>query len=705
MTKAPINPEALASVTGVQLAQGLGVQPAQGFWADAWSQVMKRPGAVGGLCWLSMMVFFAIFSPFIASGHPIVLRELDASGAVVRTTWPLFNNLAAIDVVLLIVGLVGGPYVLFGRGRNVGQRLGTVVFSLAVAGLIVLAVSFVQPWLDGGDAPALARRFRTAPWFRYAAACVTGVAVAAPVALLPIFNSRRRQAMTVLLASGVTIVAAGLTWSTPITRFGYQELELSGSARATYTLIPFSPGQRYSELDRSEPGTTLGKALDLPPESAPYQRRFLLGTDTLGQDVLAQLLHACRLALSIGLVSTRHRGDDRRDLGCAGGLLRRVDRTCCSSSVSSRSSWRCRCSSCSSSPRACCPGVPHDVRDDGDHRLFTWTGAARFTRAEFMKLRNAGLRPGAKATGLPAPVHPLPPHAAQRRDARAGRLLLRHRRGHPPRRRSATWASARSTGQSWGKLLSNAMSDAGDFRWWLAVFPGVAIFLTALSYNLSARPSATRSTPSSRRPASDARTIDVTAMTTATQTAHRRQGPPTRPTGPLIRVKRPRRQRSTTAAGPRIQAVDGVRMTVYPRQTLAVVGESGCGKSVTAMSILQLMSHARPAASTAARSSSAAPSAPVARSSTCSPQRQVRDAPDPRQRDRHDLPGADDQPQPGLHRGRSDHRGHPAPPGGLHQGGPVQHRRQGHARCRHPRPEQASRPTRTSSPAACASAS
>ena len=41
--------------------------------------------------------------------------------------------------------------------------------------------------------------------------------------------------------------------------------------------------------------------------------------------------------------------------------------------------------------------------------------------------------------------------------------------------------------------------------------------------------------------------------------------------------------------GPRIQAVDGVRMTVYPRQTLAVVGESGCGKSVTAMSSMQLV--------------------------------------------------------------------------------------------------------------------
>jgi ABC-type dipeptide/oligopeptide/nickel transport system ATPase component len=42
-------------------------------------------------------------------------------------------------------------------------------------------------------------------------------------------------------------------------------------------------------------------------------------------------------------------------------------------------------------------------------------------------------------------------------------------------------------------------------------------------------------------------------------------------------------------SGPRIQAVDGVRMSVYPRQTLAVVGESGCGKSVTAMSTLHLV--------------------------------------------------------------------------------------------------------------------
>ncbi len=39
----------------------------------------------------------------------------------------------------------------------------------------------------------------------------------------------------------------------------------------------------------------------------------------------------------------------------------------------------------------------------------------------------------------------------------------------------------------------------------------------------------------------------------------------------------------------RVRAVNGVSYSVYPRQTLAVVGESGCGKSVTAMSALRLV--------------------------------------------------------------------------------------------------------------------
>ncbi|MHC4128132.1 MAG: ABC transporter ATP-binding protein [Planctomycetota bacterium] len=38
-----------------------------------------------------------------------------------------------------------------------------------------------------------------------------------------------------------------------------------------------------------------------------------------------------------------------------------------------------------------------------------------------------------------------------------------------------------------------------------------------------------------------------------------------------------------------VRAVDGMSLTVHPRQTLALVGESGCGKTVTAMTVLQLV--------------------------------------------------------------------------------------------------------------------
>ena len=38
-----------------------------------------------------------------------------------------------------------------------------------------------------------------------------------------------------------------------------------------------------------------------------------------------------------------------------------------------------------------------------------------------------------------------------------------------------------------------------------------------------------------------------------------------------------------------VVAVDGVSFTIAEGQTLGVVGESGCGKSVTALSILQLV--------------------------------------------------------------------------------------------------------------------
>jgi ABC-type dipeptide/oligopeptide/nickel transport system ATPase component len=64
---------------------------------------------------------------------------------------------------------------------------------------------------------------------------------------------------------------------------------------------------------------------------------------------------------------------------------------------------------------------------------------------------------------------------------------------------------------------------------------------------------------------------------------------PLDPRTPLLEVADLAVSFDNSSGGPRIQAVAGVHMTIYPRQTLAVVGESGCGKSVTAMSSMQLI--------------------------------------------------------------------------------------------------------------------
>ena len=39
----------------------------------------------------------------------------------------------------------------------------------------------------------------------------------------------------------------------------------------------------------------------------------------------------------------------------------------------------------------------------------------------------------------------------------------------------------------------------------------------------------------------------------------------------------------------RVRAVDGVSFAIEPGKTLGIVGESGCGKSVTALSIMRLL--------------------------------------------------------------------------------------------------------------------
>ena len=102
-----------------------------------------------------------------------------------------------------------------------------------------------------------------------------------------------------------------------------------------------------------------------------------------------------------------------------------------------------------------------------------------------------------------------------------------------------------------------------------------------------------------------------------------------------------------------VPAVDGISFSLKRGQTIGIVGESGSGKSVTALTIMRLLD---------------IPPAEIdPASEVWFDGREILepadgpDAPDPRQRDGDDLPGAAHEPEPRVHRRRPDRRAGPAP--------------------------------------------
>lgn len=470
----------LEAVTGVHLAQGVGVQEAKGFWADAWSQVLRRPGAVAALGWLAIIGFFAAFAPLLSNGHPLILREL---GDAPQTTYPLLRYLTSSDIVLVIGTILGVPAILMaGQGRRAAQ-LGAVIFGGVLAGVVVVASSLFESYLSQRELPAWALSVRdlkhTGRW--------VALAVGAPVALvglaIPAIASFRKRGVVVLIACVVASFAVATSWGRPLEIFDYTDRQARGEISAVYTLIPWSANQRFSALDRQPPMTELGPALNMRSGTPGADRAFLLGTDAFGQDVLAQLLAACRLAISIGLVSTGIAVVIGVTIGSIMGyfggwidlVLFRVVEVFMAVPLLFL--------------LIVAAGVlPPEFRSTyvmmAIIGCFTWTGAARFTRAEFLKLRGQDFVQSARAVGLPLRS-----------------ILFRHMlpNGVTPVLVDASFTIAAAITieatlsylglgpvdqASWGKLLASAVNAEGQFKWWLAVFPGAAIFLTVLSYNM-----------------------------------------------------------------------------------------------------------------------------------------------------------------------------------------------------------------------------
>jgi len=112
-----------------------------------------------------------------------------------------------------------------------------------------------------------------------------------------------------------------------------------------------------------------------------------------------------------------------------------------------------------------------------------WTGIARLTRGEFLRLRQSEFVTSDRSVGA-GPIrimllHILPnalaPILVPITFGIASAILTESSLsflgfGPPP------------PSSSWGSILNDARSNLS--MWWLVVFPGIAIFLTVLAYNL-----------------------------------------------------------------------------------------------------------------------------------------------------------------------------------------------------------------------------
>jgi peptide/nickel transport system permease protein len=208
------------------------------------------------------------------------------------------------------------------------------------------------------------------------------------------------------------------------------------------------------------------------------QHRF--GTDDLGRDVLARMIHGARVSLTVGLLATMMALVVGCFLGAMAGyyggaadwlVSRLIEVVLCFPllflalaivAFFGASIWTIMIAL----------------------GLTTWTSEARYVRGEFLRIREMEFAYAARASG-----------------ARDSRIILRHLL---PNALAPVLVSA-SFGVAYAILTESALSFLGlgvplptatwgsilasgrqfiESAWWLALFPGVAIFLTVAAFNI-----------------------------------------------------------------------------------------------------------------------------------------------------------------------------------------------------------------------------
>jgi peptide/nickel transport system permease protein len=231
---------------------------------------------------------------------------------------------------------------------------------------------------------------------------------------------------------------------------------------AVFPPVPYAPGD-----------------ISLRDKYSPPNARHWLGTDRLGRDVLSGLIHGTRYALTIGLMAVGISLVVGVFLGALAGyfggwidlLLSRLFEL-----WAAIPSFFLILTAAAFFP----PSLFFIMAIIG---LTGWVGIARLTRSQFLQVRSLNYVEAAKALGysdsrimfghiLPNAIAPVLVPAAF---GVAGAILAESGL-------SFLGIGVPAESVTWGSLLAGARSNAA--AWWLAVAPGLAIFVTVTLYNL-----------------------------------------------------------------------------------------------------------------------------------------------------------------------------------------------------------------------------
>ncbi len=357
-------------------------------------ETLSRWGARLGLFWIALLAVLAVFAPFLATSHPLLVSidgELQS---------PVLRFLTPGDVTLLVL-FFGGVLIL---PLPLAPRFKWLALSAVVGVSALLAHALMEP-------PKL------------------------------VIYEQYREAQA----------AGKYDW-------------------VIHAPIPYSPKDYLR--DKGDTG------LEAPLASRP-DRLHWFGTEENGADVLSRMIHASRIALGIGFVAT---GIAMLIGILIGGLMGYF------SGIADIIGMRLV---------EIFEAIPTlfllltFVAFFGRSLylmmviigLTSWPAYARYIRAEFLRLRQQEFVQAAIACGLPLRSilfrHMLPNGVAP--------ILVAASFGVASAILAEATLSFLGLGlvddPSWGQMLNQAV-QASTFNWWMAVFPGGAIFLTVFAYNL-----------------------------------------------------------------------------------------------------------------------------------------------------------------------------------------------------------------------------